>query len=138
MSKYRSAAMRRYTIRLAISMSAYLITLALAVNFFEKGNASGVFAWLLAILPGLSVAGVFWAIGRLLVEEEDEFQRMLLVRQSLIASGFALTISTVWGFLENFGMVEHIDAFYIAVLWFIGLGIGHYINRYTLGEGGAV
>ena len=103
MSKYRSAAMRRYTIRLAISMSAYLITLALAVNFFEKGNASGVFAWLLAILPGLSVAGVFWAIGRLLVEEEDEFQRMLLVRQSLIASGFALTISTVWAFWKISG-----------------------------------
>ena len=137
MSKYRSSAMRRYTIRLAISMSAYLITLALAVNIFEKGNASGLFAWLLAILPGLSVAGVFWAIGRLLVEEQDEFQRMLLVRQSLIASAFALSISTVWGFLENFGMVEHIDAFYIVVVWFIGFGIGRYINRYTLGEGSA-
>ena len=60
----------------------------------------GPLAYPLAILPGLAIAGVFLAIGRLIVEEEDEFIRMLIVRQSLIATGFASSISTVYGFLD--------------------------------------
>lgn len=124
MNRCRSPAMRRYTRRLAIAMTAYLITLFLAVTFVRKGDVTGPLAWLLAILPGLCIASVFWVYGRLLVEETDEYQRMLLVRQSLIATGFTLSIVTVWGFLETFGLVPHVDAFFIAPMWFIGLGIG--------------
>lgn len=129
MSHRRSPAMRRYTVRLAIAMTAYLITLAAAVILVRDGDVTGPLAWGLAILPGLSVASVFWVYGRLLVEEIDEYQRMLLVRQSLVATGFALSIATVWGFLETFGLVPHMDAFYIAVLWFVGLGVGGCWNR---------
>ena len=38
---------------------------------------------LLAILPALPVIGIFWAVMRYLVEEPDEFMRLLLVRQCL-------------------------------------------------------
>ncbi len=124
MKSCRSPAMRRYTRRLAIAMTAYLITLFLAVTLVRKGDVVGPLAWLLAILPGLCIASVFWVYGRLLVEETDEYQRMLLVRQSLVATGFTLSIVTIWGFLETFGLVPHVDAFYVAVLWFLGLGIG--------------
>ena len=74
-------------------------------------------------------------MGRYLVEEQDEYVRMLLVRQSLWASAFALSIATVWGFLESFGLAGHIEAFYIAVVWFFGLGLGSISNRLTLGSG---
>ncbi len=124
MRSCRSPAMRRYTRRLAIAMTAYLITLFLAVTLVRKGDVVGPLAWLLAILPGLCIASVFWLYGRLLVEETDEYQRMLLVRQSLVATGFTLSIVTVWGFLETFGLVPHVDAFFVAVLWFLGLGVG--------------
>jgi hypothetical protein len=130
----KNPAQRRYVIRVAITMAAYIVTLTLAVRFVGHGSVKGSLAWLLATLPGLSVAGVFWAIGRLLVEETDEYQRMLLVRQTLVATGFTLTLSTVWGFLENFGLVQHIDAFYIAVVWFAGLGLGSIVNRITFGS----
>jgi len=124
MNRYRSPAARRYTRRLAIAMTAYLITLFLAVTLVRKGDVTGTLAWMLAVLPGVCIASVFWAYGRLLVEETDEYQRMLLVRQSLIATGFTLSIVTIWGFLETFDLVKHVDAFFIAPLWFIGLGIG--------------
>ncbi|MDP9086063.1 MAG: hypothetical protein M3N02_04755 [Pseudomonadota bacterium] len=127
---------RRYLIRVFISMTAYLLTLLIAIRFVRDGHMSGPLAWLLAALPGIAVTGVFWAIGRLLVEETDEYQRMLLVRQSLVASAFALSIATVWGFLENARLVGHVDAFYVAILWFIGLGVGRLVNRLTLGDGG--
>ena len=75
-------------------------------------------------------------IGRLLVEEQDEYLRMLLVRQTLVATGFTLTIVTVWGFLENLDLVAHVDAFYVAILWFVGLGVGSCFNWLTLKRDG--
>ena len=132
MNCQRSPAMSRYLRRLAIAMAAYILTLFLALHFVGKGDVSGPLAYLLGVLPGLSVAGVFWAIGRLLIEEQDEYLRMLLVRQTLVATGFTLSIVTVWGFLENLDLVPHVDAFYIAVLWFVGLGVGSCFNAVTL------
>ena len=85
---------KRYVIRVAISMLAYMGTLVLAITLVRDGHMSGPLAWILAALPGLAVTGVFWAIGRLLIEETDEYQRMLLVRQSLVASAFALSIAS--------------------------------------------
>ena len=135
MSQHRSA-QRRYVIRIAISMAAYLVTLALAIRLVRDGTLVGPLAWALAFLPGLSVAGVFWAVGRLLIEETDEFVRMLLVRQTLIATAITLSATTIYGFLENFGLVGHIDAFYVAILWFAGLGVGALVNKLTLGASG--
>jgi hypothetical protein len=130
MSNYRSPAMRRYILRLAVATAAYLVTLALALRFV--GDVTGPLAYLLALLPGVSVAGMFWAIGRLMIEEQDEYQKMLLVRQSLVATGFTLSIVTMWGFLENFGLVQHVDAFFVAILWFVGLGVGSCYNVFKM------
>ena len=129
-------AQRRYVLRIAISMAFYLVFLTVALRFVGSGRVTGPLAYLLGALPGVAVIGVFWAIGRLLVEETDEYQRMLLVRQTLVATAFSLSIATVWGFLENVGLVPHVDAFYIAILWFAGLGVGGLVNRLTLGDGG--
>ena len=128
-------AQRRYLIRLAISMLAYLTTLALALRLVGGGAVTGPAAVAVALLPAVSVAGVFWAVGRLLVEESDEYRRMLLVRQTLVATGFTLTLATMWGFLENFGLVAHVDAFYIIVLWFVGAALGSGYNWLTLQRG---
>ncbi len=133
----KSPAQRRYVVRVAASMTAYLITLALAIRLVRDGTVAGPLAWAIALLPGLSVAGVFWAVGRLLIEETDEFVRMLLVRQVLIATAITLSVATVYGFLENFGLVGHIDAFYVAILWFVGLGVGALVNKLTLGASGS-
>jgi hypothetical protein len=38
----------------------------------------------------------------------------------------------MWGFLENFDLVPHVDAFYIAVLWFGGLALGSCVNAVLL------
>jgi hypothetical protein len=131
MGKSRNPAQRRYVLRVAVATASYLITLSVALRFVGSGAVAGPPAYLLALLPGLSVAALFWAVGRLLVEEQDEYLRMLLVRQSLVATGFTLSIATIWGFLENFALVPHVDAFYIAVLWFVGLGVGSVYNMLT-------
>jgi hypothetical protein len=127
---------KRYVRRVFVSMAFYILFLSAALHFVGHHLITGPPAYLLGALPGFAVIGVFWAIGRLLVEETDEYQRMLLVRQSLVASAFSLSIATVWGFLENVELVPHVDAFYIAILWFAGLGIGSLVNWLTLGSSG--
>ena len=131
----KSPAQRRYVRRIGVATLAYLITLFLAVRLVGHQHLGGPLAYVLAVLPGLSVAGMFWAIGRLLIEEQDEYLRMLLVRQTLIATGFTLSLVTIWGFLENFELVPHVDAFYVAILWFLGLAVGSAVNRLTMEPG---
>lgn len=130
----KSIALKRYN-RTVIGLSlAYMVALFGAEYVLGHGLLTGVAAYALAILPALPIVGIFAAIGRYLVEEQDEYVRMLMVRQTLWASGFALSIATVWGFLESFELVGHVESFYVAVLWFGGLGLGACMNRLTLGR----
>ncbi len=69
----------------------------------------------------------------LLMEETEKYRRMQLIGQSLVATAFTLSIVTIWGFLENFDLVAHVDGFYVAVLWFVGLGVGALWNRLSPG-----
>lgn len=130
------AATRRYLVRLFTAMAIYIASLFAAKYLIRHQLVGGWAAWPLALLPGLSVVGAFYAVGMLIIEQKDEYMRTLLVRQTLVASAFALAIATVWGFLENFGLVGHIDAFYWAIFWFIGLGVGSIVNRLTMGSWG--
>jgi len=129
----RSPAWKRYNWRVIWLSLLYGAFLLPAVYGFKHRLVPHSVAWLVAILPALPIIGVFVAIGRYLVEEQDEYVRMLMVRQTLWASGFALSVATVWGFLENFGLVGHVEAYYISVLWFFGLAIGGIANKLTVG-----
>lgn len=90
----------------------------------------------MAVLPGLCVAGVFWALGRLLVEEKDEYLRTLLVRQILIASGITMVTASIYSFLEMYRLVQPAQGFYIVWLFFLALGVGGIVNKLTYGDGG--
>lgn len=129
-----SPAHRRYVTRIAVATGGYVASLFAAIHYVREGHMSGPLAYLLGALPGLAVIAMFWAIGRLLVETTDEYRRMLMTRQILVASGFALSVTTVWGFLENAGLVAHIDGFYVAILFFFGLAVGQLFNRLTTGD----
>jgi hypothetical protein len=129
----RTSAWKRYNWRVIWLSLLYGIALVGAVYGFKHHLLSGGAAYVAAVLPALPIIGIFAAIGRYLVEEQDEYVRMLMVRQTLWASGFALSLATAWGFLESFELVGHVDAYYIAVAWFAGLGLGGCINRFTLG-----
>ena len=129
-------AQRRYNRSVLLLSLAYALILFGVITFFKNSSPTGLSAYAAAILPALPIIGVFFAMGRYLVDEQDEYLRMLTVRQTLWASGFMLSIATIWGFLENFDLVHHIDAYYAAVLWFGGLGLGACINKLTLGSSG--
>lgn len=129
-----SPAERRYNRTVFILSVCYGAALIGAAALFKHHRLAGAIACCVAILPALPIVGIFAAIGRYLVDEGDEFLRMLMIRQALIASGAALSIATVWGFLESFDVAPHVEPYWIAVLWFGGLGLGACINKFTLGR----
>jgi hypothetical protein len=128
-----SSACKRYNLRVVWLSLLYAVFLVGAVYAFKHQLLSGPTAWLAAVLPALPIIGIFVAIGRYIVEEHDEYLRMLLIRQTLWASGFALSLATLWGFLESFDLVGHVDGYYVTIVWFFGLGLGACINKLTLG-----
>ena len=131
----RTPAWKRYNWRVVWLSLLYAAFLLPAVYSFKHRLVSGEFAYVLAVLPAIPIIAVFATVGRYLVEESDEYLRMLMVRQTLWAGAIALSLATVWGFLESFDLVSHIASYYIAVVWFFGLAIGAIINKLTLGDG---
>ena len=131
----RTSAWKRYNWRVVWLSALYVIFLIGAVYGFKHQLVPGALKYFVAMLPALPIIGIFGAIGRYLIEEQDEYVRMLMVRQTLWASGFSLSIATVWGFLESFDLVSHVEVYWVSVLWFGGLGLGNFANRLTIGRG---
>ncbi len=132
----RSAAWKRYNGRTIWISLAYAIFLIGAVYGFKHQLIPGLLKYPVAVLPALPIIGLFVAMGRYLVEEQVEYVRMLLVRQTLWASGFALSAATVCGFLQNFDLIGPVDGYWIVIAWYFGLGLGSLANKLTLGDGG--
>jgi len=129
MGSCTNVAQRAYQRRAIPLMIAYVAALALAIILHERLAPTGPIAVALAILPALPLIGVVWALGRLLVEEQDEYLRSLHVRQFMIATGFMLVVTCIWGFLETFALVPHLPMYWAFILWCAGLGIGTMVNE---------
>ena len=115
-------AFRRYQHRVIGASLVYAGALLGSVWLFKHHPPEGVVRYLVAVAPALPLVGIIAAMGFFLKEEDDEFQRALMVEQMLWSMGATLSIATVWGFLESFGVAPHVDAYYVAVLWFAAMG----------------
>ena len=125
----RSAANRNYTRRFMAAMSVYVFTLLGAVSALKYLKPTGVLAYALAIAPALPLIAAIGVIGLYLREETDEFQRAIQTEAALWATGAMLAIATVWGFLEMFGLVPHIDSWCAFPIWSVLLGPGQLLAR---------
>lgn len=121
-------AYRAYLRRFVPVMLLYVVLVWAAPALIHGVNAQGPLLWLIASAPALPLAGVFWLIGRLLIDLDDEYLRMLEVRKALVATGFAMTAASVWGFLEVYAEAPHVPLFAVPILWFAGLGLGSLVN----------
>lgn len=124
-----SPAQRRYNRRVLILSVVYTALLFLAVYLLSRHLVVGPLAFVVGVLPALAVSGFFWLMGRYLIEETDEYLRMLQIRQLLIATAIALTAATIWGFLEGFELVHHVVGYAWPIVYFAGLGVGALVNH---------
>lgn len=129
-------ATRRNLFRTVIITIVYVGGVFAADYLIKRAGVAGPLAFAVALVPGLAIAALFYSNGKMIAETKDEFMRMLAVRQQLIAAGFAMSVASVWGVLEMFDQVPHVEAFYIVVLWAAGLFVGSLVNLITHGTWG--
>lgn len=120
---------RAYQRRVMMLALSYVALLMLAIWLHRHYPLNGATAVVVALMPALPLIGMIVAMARLIVETKDEYQRMLQVRQMLIATGLTLAVCTVWGFLEEFGLAVHLPAYWTFVLWCAGLAVGTIYNE---------
>jgi hypothetical protein len=114
-----SPAARRYNTRVLIAMLIYAILLLTAMAFFKHHHPQRAVAVLVAILPSLPIVALIAIVGLYLKEETDEFQRVLVAQTFLWGMGGTLAVTSLWGFLELFTQVPHLETYLtFALFWF--------------------
>lgn len=114
---------RRYIYRLAPTMAVYVLFLFIARWTFHHLHPSGLVVYLLAILPALPLVASLAIVGFYITEESDEFERSIIVQSMLWGLAGALSISTIWGSLEDFAKAPHVSTFYVFLFFWIFMGI---------------
>jgi Kef-type K+ transport system membrane component KefB len=112
-------AQNRYVARMfvaALFCVVFSLAAALGVRY---GHASGAVAYVLAVLPALPIVGALVGTGAYLNEEKDEFQRNLFVQALLGGIAGTLSLTTVWGFLEDFARAPHLRLVWVYPLFWI-------------------
>lgn len=117
------AYMRRYSIRLLAFMALYAVTLVGGLSLMRGPAPPGT-----PVAVALPICGVFWAIYRLLVECDDEYERLLFAKQTLFATFVTLVGVTVWQFLNVFDVIAT-PVQWVGAIWFAMLGVGGAVVR---------
>ena len=127
----KNLAAQRYVRRFIPLMTLYVAIVMGVSWWFRMGGPVGWLRYPVAVLPALPIVGVIFIMGRFIVEQKDEYLRLMIVRQCLFAIGFTLVVSTVWGFLETYGLVPHVPAYAAFMLFCAGLLPGALFNRFA-------
>ena len=120
-----SQAMSRYNRRMLAGGAVYVVGLFGAIYVHDNLSVSIAAAFLVALAPSIGVLMMVAAMGRLIVEETDEYLRHRYIRASLFGLGILLTLMTIWGFFEQFDLVPHAPTWMAVPVFALGLGIAY-------------
>ena len=122
-----SPALRRYNTRMLAASMAYTLGMGIAVAISDRYEPGAALSFAITLLPTVPTLAMIWVMGRYLVEETDEYLRHRASMASLIGLGLVLSLGSFWGFLETFGLVPNIWAWWVVPVWAIGLALGQLI-----------
>ena len=123
---------RIYLRRFFIAMMVYVVLIVADGLLFRRYHFTGNLAYLLAVLPALGIIGQIVAVGLYLRDEKDEFQRNLFVQCILWGLGGLLAVTSVWGTLESYTHVQHLQPMWVfPIFWgFVGVSTPFLMRRY--------
>lgn len=124
-----SKAMRAYNRRVLIASLVYVVMLFSGISIARYYDPSALVRVVLAVAAAAPIIFIVRAMALLLKEETDEYLRMRLVQQSLFATGFLLTVATLYGFLNVFDLAPRIDAWAVMPVWAVGLGVARLFQK---------
>jgi hypothetical protein len=127
-----NSAQRSYVFRMAIAAGLCVVFTFGAAMAFRFGHISGILGYVVAMLAALPIMGALVITGIYLTEEKDEFQRVVMIQSCLAGIGLTLSVTTVWGYLEDFTHAPHFSLVWIyPMFWiFTGLAIPFVWMRY--------
>ena len=123
-----SPALRRYNKAILICSLLYMAGLFASLEVYEAQPARPVM-FAAALLPTLPALGFVWAVFRYLGRERDEYLRLRAASAALAGLGAVLVIGTFYGFMETFGLVPHVWAWWVLPVWAIGMGLGQMVQQ---------
>jgi hypothetical protein len=110
-------AQRAHTRRVIWLLVAYALVLPPLIWLRANRHLSDPLAIGIAIVASLPVLGIFASWGRYLSDEKDEYHHAIVMRRNAIATNTAMGAATVWGFLQAFGVMPLVEAYWIPVVW---------------------
>ncbi|MET3710739.1 hypothetical protein ABIC65_001419 [Sphingomonas trueperi] len=118
-----NAAQRRYMWRFLPAMGVYSVVLVACKVAAQAWHPDGTLLFVLALAPALPLLAAIAAIGLYLIEEKDEYLRSRNAIAAIGGLGILLAFTTVWGFLEEGGVVGRFPLWGAFPLWAAGLGL---------------
>jgi hypothetical protein len=116
-------AQRAHTRRVLLLLLAYAVILPPLVWLRAHRHVSDIVALLMAISASLPVLGIFASWGRYLSDERDEYHQALTLKRIAIATNATMGAAVVWGFLQAFGVMPLIEAYWIPTVWVVVQGM---------------
>lgn len=121
--KPSNLAQRRYVSRMLVSAGFSILFSIGAKAAIRFGHLPHGVSYLIALLPAFPIIGALVVTGLYLAEENDEFQRQLLIESVLGGMGITLAGTTVWGYLEAMASVPHLDSIWIYPIFWLATGV---------------
>ena len=119
----QTPATKTYLRRFLSATVAYVLLVTMDGMLFRRLHLSGALAYLLAVLPAIGILGQIVSVGLYLREETDEFQRSIFAQSMLWGLGGLLGVTSVWGMLESYTHVIHLQPIWIFPIFWLFVGV---------------
>ena len=106
----------------------YLAGMAGGVWAIRAFAIEGAALYAAALVMALPLLASLFAVARYVVEENDEYLRMLFVRNMIAATGILLTVCAVWGLLELVAGAPALPIYYGVAIWCLGFPVGRFVG----------
>ena len=116
-------AQRAHTKRVIWLLVAYAIVLPPLVWVRANTAVAGYIPALIAIVASIPVLGIFASWGRYLSSERDEYHQALTLKRNAIATNATMGAAVVWGFLQAFGAMPLVEAYWVPFVWVVIQGM---------------
>jgi hypothetical protein len=123
MSKYQSAANKRYVRRFLPTMAAYVAVLFASIWTINNWHPTGAALVAISVAPSIPIIGAIVIMGLYVNEEPDEYLRRQMVVAMLGGTAVTLAVATVIGFLQIGKVLENVEAFWAFPLWCASWGL---------------
>jgi hypothetical protein len=130
-------AQRAHIRRVLWLMLVYAIVLPPLVWLRATRHISDGLVLIMAIVASMPVLGMLASWGRYLSDERDEYHQSLSLRRIAIATNATMGAAVVWGFLQAFGVMPLVEAYWIPFAWVVMQGASACIAVLSRGRHGA-